>query len=313
MKDCTILLQGKINKECFDLWIKNYSNNLVIVSVWETEDISELKIPKNWKLVINDWPKKRYKKDGNIDLQIISTINGLRNVKTDWVIKARLDEYWSNLDLVYKKMTSNSNKIISSSMYFRKWGLYDFHIGDKIIAGKVSELSLMFNVAFNIIEKNVLTTNIPETYLGLGYIVAKGDIDFNEKFIYSLNYKETKFDKKSSLDAVKSANDAIKKNFSNIIKKGNSIEISKINESLEHCKKIIEYCINYNELVEKLKSRVDVSDKKLMKKYFEIIDINELKPYIATRKFTDEASRVWFRNDFDNKKENCLTNINEKN
>ena len=41
-----------------------------------------------------------------------------------------------------------------------------------------------------------------------------------------------------------------------------------------------------------------------MKKWFEIIDINELKPYIATRNFGAPKGRVWYKDDFPNELEN---------
>ena len=43
----------------------------------------------------------------------------------------------------------------------------------------------------------------------------------------------------------------------------------------------------------------------------ESIDINELKPYIATRNFgKKDGGRVWYRDNFDHDKEKCLTDIN---
>lgn len=311
MKNCTLLIQGKINDECFNLWIKNYSDWNVVVSIWDNEDIKKYKFPKKWKIVFNQYPKKRFATFGNFDYQIMTTINGLRNIETDWVIKARVDEYWSNLDIVYNMMLRNKNKIMSSSMFFREWGLYDFHPGDKILAGSKDNLYLMFNIAYNIVNQNVLECKVPETFLGLGYLVGKAEIDFNEQFIYSFNNRTAKFDRQSAFDAMKAAYKAIKKDFEKILKDEKTISLEKTNEVLEHSKKIVYYCISYNELAEKLKSRIDVKENEvgLMQKHFEVIDINELKPYIATRNF-GEGNRVWYRDDFDNKKENCLETLN---
>jgi hypothetical protein len=55
-----------------------------------------------------------------------------------------------------------------------------------------------------------------------------------------------------------------------------------------------------------------IDDKSFMRKWFHIIDINELKPYIGTRNFGPKhGGRVWYLDDFDNKKEECLTDINQ--
>ncbi len=45
-----------------------------------------------------------------------------------------------------------------------------------------------------------------------------------------------------------------------------------------------------------------------MQKWFDIIDINELKPYIATS-FQGKKGRVWYNSDFDNEKEDCVSDI----
>lgn len=314
MQKCTLLIQGKINDETFNLWIKNYKDWKVVVSVWEDEDISKFDIPKKWKVVLGTYPKKRFMVHGNLDYQIITTINGLRNINTEWVIKVRADEYWSNLESVLDMSIKNENKIVSSSMFFRRWGLYDFHCGDKILAGKKENIELMFNIAYNIAKQDVLNCVVPETYLGLGFLVGKKEILFNDKFILSLNNKDAKFDRNSSFQAMKAAVKAINKDFEHIFDKKKTIDIASINEKLKHAKQVVEYCINYNELVDKFKNRIDIQEieKDLMKKYFEIIDINELKPYIATRNYGGEIGRVWYRDNFDNKKENCLSSINEK-
>lgn len=309
MKDVTLLIQGKINDECFNLWIENYKQWDVVVSIWDEEDLSKYKIPKKWKVVLSSYPKKRFMKHGNLDYQIITTINGLRNTNNNFVIKVRADEYWSNLNLVYELMMNNDEKIISSSMFFRKFGLYDFHCGDKVLAGKKENIELMFNIAYNIAKEGVLDSKVPETYLGLGYLVGKKEILFDDKFVLSLNNKTAKFDRQSAIDAIKSASKAIKKNFDNILINQNKLEMEDINKTLDHCSKIVEYCIGYNKLVEKYKNRIDINDEPYMRKHFEIVDINKLKPYIATRNFGDERGRVWYRDDFNNNAEDCLETL----
>lgn len=312
MIDCTLLIQGKINEESFNLWIQNYKDWNVILSTWEDEDLSKYKIPKKWKIILSSYPKKRFAPSGNFDYQIITTINGLRNINNKFVIKVRADEYWSNLLFVYELMLSSENKIISSSMFFRKFGMYDFHIGDKIIAGQKENIELMFNIAYNIVKEDVLTSKIPETYLGLGYLVGKKEILFDEKFILSLNNKETKFDRESSIDAIKSAYKTVKKNFELILKNEKAIDIKKVSEILSNTKDILNYCYGYNELAIKLKNRINTNEleQTLMKKHFEIVNINKLKPYIATTSYGAGGKRIWYRDDFDNEKENCLETLN---
>lgn len=310
MQKFTLLIQGKINDETFKLWIKNYKDWKVVVSVWEDEDILKFDIPIKWKVILNTYPKKRFASAGNLDYQIITTINGLKNINTEFVVKVRADEFWSNLELVSNLVKDNQNKIVSSSMFFREWGLYKYHCGDKILAGKKENLLLMFNIAYNIAKENVLSTTVPETHLGLGYLVGKKEIIFDEKFILYTNNKDTKFDKDTLFEAIQSASKAISKNFNFIMRNQKNIEMDEISKKLVHCKEILDYCSSYNDLVNRFAGSVEYDEKELMKKHFEIIDINNLQPYIATRNYDDERGRVWYRNDFNNKEENCLENLN---
>ena len=179
MKDVTLILQGKVEPEQMELWKKNYKDWNVIVSTWEDVDFNfrggffSKWLPKKWKLVINKYPLVRFRSTANLDYQILTTLGGLEQVNTKWVIKARCDEYWSNLDKVVDKMKMYPNKIITSSMYFRKWGMYKFHISDKIIAGTTDNLFLMFESTLHNIEISFWNSPIPESQLGVGFIMGK--------------------------------------------------------------------------------------------------------------------------------------------
>ena len=56
----------------------------------------------------------------------------------------RTDEYYSNLDKVFTKMKRNPEKIVSSSMFFRKYGMYKFHCSDKLLGGATDNLIGMY-------------------------------------------------------------------------------------------------------------------------------------------------------------------------
>lgn len=308
MKDCTIILQGRINRECLNLYIKNYSTSNIILSVWNDEEISSSEIPKNWKLIFNDYPKKRFATPGNLDLQILSTLSGLIQTNTEFVIKARGDEYWSNLDLVYNKIINNKSKIVTSSMFFRKPELYEFHCGDKIIAGTKENLQLMFNTAYNLAKEQVLETNVPEIHLGLGYLIGKNEIICDETFILLFNNKHRKFDKEGAKFGMKKAIEKINKDFDLILSK-NDVDLQMANAIINNCKNILTYCYGYNELTEKFQDKIDYNAWELMKSNFDIIDVNLLKPYIATRNFGDAKGRIWYRDNFDNDSEDCISAI----
>lgn len=314
MQDCTLLLQGKISEETFNLWIKNHKDSNVVVSIWEDEDLTKFKIPKGWKVIVNEYPIFRFREQSNLDYQIITTLKGLTHVDTDWVIKMRCDEYWSNIDKIYTKMKLEPEKLLSGSMYFRKWGLYKFHIGDKILAGKSDNLRLMFESTLHNLQIGLWDTFNPEGQLGLGYIMAKDyGIDINKLNVDS-KLKNTTITPEIAVPSLNKAIDTIVPEMVNMVTRSinyynrNTVDWNGVVRNLKRWRDILSETIKMLDVVK----AEPIDDKPYMRKWFHIIDINELKPYIGTRNFGPKhGGRVWYRNDFDNTKEECLTDINQ--
>jgi hypothetical protein len=320
MQDVTIILQGRVGSEQMELWKKHYKNWNVVVSTWEDVDfdfnggIFSKWLPKKWKLVINKYPLVRFKKHANLDYQIITTLSGLNEVKTKWVIKARCDEYWSNLDVFVKKMKEESEKITTSSMYFRKWGMYRFHISDKIIGGTLDNLLLMFESTLHNLEINFYNTLVPESQLGLGFIVGKEKELNLDKLKNRINLDlaqihpiDTKTLKKELSKAIENILNTSTKVLANNFQQ-DSLDLSEILKKFEHINDLSNYCIT------KIKSNQHepVDDKELLRKWFQIVNIDELKPYISTRSNGGpNYSRIYYRDDFDHEKETSLTDINQ--
>jgi hypothetical protein len=314
MKDCTILLQGKINAETFNLWIKNHKDSNVVVSIWEDEDLTKFEIPKKWKIIINEYPLFRFREQSNLDYQIITTLKGLNHVDTDWVIKMRTDEYWSNIDKIYTKMKTEPNKLLSGSMYFRKWGLYKFHVGDKILGGTVDNLRLMFESTLHNLQIGLWNTDIPESQLGLGFIMGKDiTIEIN-KLNVDAKLKNVTISNEVSVTTLNKAVDTMVTEMVTMVTR----RINYYNRDGVNWKEVVRNLKRWRDILSETIKSVDVEksepldDIPFMKKWFHIIDINELKPYISTHnRGPENGGRIWYRNNFDNKKEDCLTNINE--
>lgn len=309
MNDCTILLQGKINEECLLSWIKNYPNNKVVLSIWEDAEIWKYQIPQNWEIIINQYPLVRFWEHANLDYQIITTLNGLKLVTTNYVIKMRCDEYWSNLDTIYNRILLNDKKILTASMFFREWGLYNqFHCSDKILAGKTDSIKSMFEQTLINLTKRVWDVKIPECQLGLGWIMCN-ESEFDVKRLKAQT--EIKFDYESAVKGLSSGLTIVMADIKEILSRQfnpdytNVINFESISKKLIRDKDILVTCC---QLIEKQNAIEVVDEKPLMRKWFDIIDVNELKPYIATQNLGQK--RIWFRSDFDHIKEKCLTNIN---
>jgi hypothetical protein len=178
IKDLTILIQGRCEQEQMQLWIDNYSDWNVIVSTWIDYDLN-LNFPNNWKIIKSEYPK-RFADIQNIDLQVISTLNGLKEVQTDYVIKVRGDEFFSNLDLVYSRMKEVHPKVLVSSIFFRRLGMYLYHISDHIICSTTENLNIMFEKTYDLLVNNIKFNDTPESHLGFSFISGKENWDLCE-------------------------------------------------------------------------------------------------------------------------------------
>jgi hypothetical protein len=309
LPELTILIQGRVLQKQFDLWVENYSNYNVVISTWEDCDVDFKNIPSDWKLKKSSYPIFRFAEKANLDYQIITTLSGLDMVETDWVIKVRGDEYWSNIDLIFEKMQESPDKIVCSSIFFRPFGLYKFHISDHIIGGYVSNLHEMFNATLENLKKNIMQSDVPECQLGFAYVLSKENgLPQYADLQISLNKDENDVFKASdSVRMVNTALDIVVKNSMQIVSKDlnvfnvNKIDWRNVLEMLGQIRSIVDS----TNLVINRNYAPPIQDEMYIKKWFSIINVNELKPYIAT--YNSENGRVWYNSDFDN--ENCLTKL----
>lgn len=309
LPELTILIQGRVIQKQFDLWVQNYSNYNVVISTWEDCDVDFKNMPSDWKLRKSSYPIFRFAEKANLDYQIITTLSGLDMVETDWVVKVRGDEYWSNIDLVFEKMLESPDKIVCSSIFFRPFGLYKFHISDHIIGGYVSNLCDMFNQTLDNLKKNIMESDVPECQLGFAYVLLKENgLPQYADLQISLN-KDSKdvFNASDSVRMVNTALDIVVKNSMQIVTKDlnvfnvNKIDWRNVLEILGQIRSIVDS----TNLVINRNYAPPIQDEMYIKKWFSIINVNELKPYIAT--YNSENGRIWYNSDFDN--ENCLTKL----
>ena len=142
MKNVTILLQGKLLQETIDFFVENYPTANVVISTWIGAELDFSNLPQTYKVVLSKLPPNSGFQ--NINYQIISTLNGLKLVDTDYVIKIRGDEYFSNMEYVANQVAMNPKKIHCSPIFFRHWSFIPFHFSDHLIASTKDNLQLMF-------------------------------------------------------------------------------------------------------------------------------------------------------------------------
>ena len=193
MEDVTIIIQGKIIQECYDFWIKKYTDCPVIISSWVDTSIYYKNLPENFLLLLAPLPKDFGPQ--NLNLQLVSTINALKRVTTKYVIKLRGDEYYSNLQYIRNSLLVEPNKIHTSPIFFRAWQYAEYHISDHIIAGTKENMLIMFeNTKYNFDtgKENLskwkvdgkfhkwVTTHAPEERITKSYLKAKEPARFEK-------------------------------------------------------------------------------------------------------------------------------------
>lgn len=80
----------------------------------------------------------------NICKQSLSSYYGCKFSSNNYIIKLRSDEKYSNLQPLINKFSKNTNKVITSNIFFRKYTAYPYHISDHIICGTKKNLENIF-------------------------------------------------------------------------------------------------------------------------------------------------------------------------
>ena len=170
----TIVIQGKVERECYDFYVENYKDYPVIISTWENT-IAMLainNIPHNFTIIENKFPEKNGYQ--NFNLQVHSTLAGLELVNTEYVIKMRGDEYYSNIPYLLQKVKEFPELIHTSPVFFRKWNFYKLHISDHLIVGKTEYIKNMFVGAKNTKLECQQKKFSPEQILTIEYLLSRG-------------------------------------------------------------------------------------------------------------------------------------------
>ena len=170
----SIIIQGPLNDRSINT-IPSYLNyGEVIVSCWDTDDLSRLDAYKDKiKIVVSkfsetqSYPRRPGSQSPWI-LQNMTTRNALRVATGFSSIKLRSDESYPILDPIIEKVKSNRDskneetgvfnwfKIVTSNIYFRHDIEKKFHPSDHIIAGQTSRMKEIFEYSCKLCSKKIL-------------------------------------------------------------------------------------------------------------------------------------------------------------
>lgn len=180
MKDFTLLIQGRLSNKTINFYKQNNPGCEVLISTWNNNPIDLSNLPENFRVINSEIPNplcrdgRRYK--------IVSTLNGLKNVRTSLVIVIRGDCHYSNLEYIAEEILIDSNKIYVSPLTFRHHSVRKFHIGDYIIGGRTDQLHIMFEAADELALEHFSERYCNEQVLTLAYLSKKyPNVDFFQK------------------------------------------------------------------------------------------------------------------------------------
>jgi hypothetical protein len=227
MKNLSFVIQGpnldsienKITSKLILSIRKFFPESTVIFSTWENEITQTL--PPIDKIIYNSDPggfvyHKELNLLNNVNRQIVSTINGLIQVETEYAIKVRSDLIFinpkiinnlSNLNLVggnnrFKLLSEHVLVSNQTSVNPRKRLIYPFHLCDWILAGKTKDLiriwdiPLMPNSAFNYFNiqngmnpygNGYSSRYLPESYIISSFVGKYIDLIFSNSYDYENN------------------------------------------------------------------------------------------------------------------------------
>lgn len=144
----SIVIQGPLNRISIDNIVNYNKFGKVIVSCWSSDDLSLLQnVECPFWLVYNpvlDW-NKIYNKQ-NVAKQAISTYNGMQLADSEFVVKVRSDESYSDLSKLIDKLEKTPNKLITNNIFFKPDHIYKFHPSDHLVAGRTALMNMVYRL-----------------------------------------------------------------------------------------------------------------------------------------------------------------------
>lgn len=174
----SIIIQGPLNLRSIEAIPDYIKYGEVIVSCWDTDDISLLdKYKDKIKIIVNKYSDalpfaRKTHLTNPIILQYHSAYNGIKKSSGNFCIKLRSDERFPNLDNLIKKLISNRDsenwfKIITSNIYFRYDKQKKFHPSDHIVAGCKTRMKEIYKKCLFKCKHGFYNNIGPEQLLGI--------------------------------------------------------------------------------------------------------------------------------------------------
>ena len=228
IKDISVVVQGAVDPVNTALALKGLRKHLhgaeIIVSAWEGTNVEGLTYDK---VILNKDPGGVTDNRGwvnNLNRQLVSTQNGLKQVKRKYALKMRSDlvfkshgfiKYWNRFPKREEEFMFFKERVIFCSMFFKRYVgqiknkvmPVPFHISDWMMFGLTEDLNKLFNIDLaqepeftnylnkhkvNTLKPNVLGAShryTPEQYIMYSAITKQSSGNNNSvRFSHMLDY-----------------------------------------------------------------------------------------------------------------------------
>jgi hypothetical protein len=160
-KDFTLIIHGPLTiYTMFALYRYATQYNIVIVAprpvvknniINEIQELSNSPDTNISLVLYGDILKPHYNNRQNKYLHFFSVLMGLRIVTTEYAIKMRADEFYSNLTKFEEAILSYPDRIVTNDVFFRNHKM-PLHPSDHLMGGSLKNMVEMFEYAKSLVE-----------------------------------------------------------------------------------------------------------------------------------------------------------------
>ena len=167
MIDLSILIQGPASPESdgFKILNKYKEHGNILVSCYEEDETQFLSEFDFVEVIKSETPILEEKvgvyHDSTFYYALYTTFKGLEKIKSEYTLKIRSDEYFSNLNPIIECISKNPNKLVCGNIFYKPWRIKPFHMGDHIFACKTKTLLESYQRLLDMYDKK---TNLIETF-----------------------------------------------------------------------------------------------------------------------------------------------------
>tara|TARA_R100000030_G_scaffold16901_2_gene11338 strand:+ start:682 stop:1422 length:741 start_codon:yes stop_codon:yes gene_type:complete len=141
-----LVIQGPLNTTSLEK-INDISDQFenIIVSHWDCDKIEhKLNLPDNTIIISQPLPdrEKTYgvMKDSTFYYSICSTFFGIQSCTSQYTIKMRSDEIYSDFNVLKEKLLEDDERFVFGNIFAKRWSHSPYHIGDHLFAAKTEHL-----------------------------------------------------------------------------------------------------------------------------------------------------------------------------